>query len=76
MIFFQCKEGSFSNEMFMTVIKTTNSVEELASVIDIVDCDIARWRSKDTGGNDGRYYLFTTATLGREMAAIEGLNKQ
>ena len=41
--------------MFMTVIKTTHSVEELVSVIDIVDCDIARWRSQDTGGSDGRY---------------------
>lgn len=47
-----CKEGSFTNEMFMTVIKTTDSVEELASVVDIVDCDIARWRSQDTGGSD------------------------
>ena len=45
--------------MFMTVIKTTDSVAELVSVIDIVDCDIARWRSKDTGGSDGMYsYLF------------------
>ena len=41
--------------MFMTVIKTTDSVAELVSVIDIVDCDIARWRSKDTGGSDGMY---------------------
>ena len=51
--YFQCKEGTFINEMFMTVIKTTDSVAELVSVIDIVDCDIARWRSKDTGGSDG-----------------------
>ena len=25
-------------------------------VIDIVDFDIARWRSKDTGGSDGKCY--------------------
>ena len=40
----------------MTVIKTTDSISELAAVVDIVDCDIARWRSKDTGGSDGKCY--------------------
>ncbi|XP_052248874.1 sorting nexin-13-like [Dreissena polymorpha] len=51
-IAFMCREGSFTNEMFMSVIKTTDSIPELDSVIEILDCDIAKWRSKDTGGSD------------------------
>lgn len=41
----------------MTVIKTTDSIGELEAVIEIVDSDIAKWRSKDTGGNDGMYIV-------------------
>ncbi|XP_045168136.1 sorting nexin-13-like isoform X2 [Mercenaria mercenaria] len=51
-IAWMCKEGSLINEMFMFVIKTTDSIDELASVIEQLDCDIAKWRSKDTGGSD------------------------
>ncbi|KAL3831550.1 hypothetical protein ACJMK2_023289 [Sinanodonta woodiana] len=47
-----CKTGSFTNETFMTVIKTTSSIDELKAVTDMVDCDIAKWRSMDTGGSD------------------------
>ena len=35
---------------------TITTVGELAAVGDIVNCDIALWRSKDTGGNDGKCY--------------------
>lgn len=52
-ILLQCKDGSLINEMFMTVIKSTDSIDELVSVIEQLDCDIAKWRSKDTGGTDG-----------------------
>lgn len=38
----------------MTVIKTTDSIDELLSVIEVLDCDIAKWRSMDTGGSDGK----------------------
>lgn len=51
-IAWMCKEGSFNNDTFMTVIKTTDSIAELESVIEFLDCDIAKWRSQDTGGND------------------------
>lgn len=37
----------------MTVIKTTDSIEELEAVKEMVSRDIARWRTKDTGGSDG-----------------------
>ncbi|KAK3588903.1 hypothetical protein CHS0354_007052 [Potamilus streckersoni] len=47
-----CKTGSFTNETFMTVIKTTSSIDELKAVSDMVDCDISKWRSMDTGGSD------------------------
>ena len=40
----------------VSVTMTTDSVSELAAVVDIVDFDIARWRSKDTGGSDGKCY--------------------
>ena len=42
--------------VMVSVTMTTDSVSELMVVVDIVDCDIARWRSKDTGGSDGNYY--------------------
>lgn len=47
-----CKEPTFNNETFMTVIKTTDSIEELEAVKEMVSRDIARWRTKDTGGSD------------------------
>ena len=37
----------------MTVIKTSDNVDELKAVKEKVDLDIARQRSRDTGGNDG-----------------------
>ena len=42
--------------VMVSVTMTTDSVSELAAVVNIVDCDIARWRSKDTGGSDGKCY--------------------
>ncbi|CAI9715404.1 sorting nexin-13-like isoform X2 [Octopus vulgaris] len=47
-----CKEATFNNDTFMTVIKTTDSIEELEAVKEMVNHDIARWRSKDTGGSN------------------------
>ena len=34
----------------------TDSVRELVVVVDIVNCDIVQWCSKDTGGSDGKCY--------------------
>ncbi|XP_052813316.1 sorting nexin-13-like isoform X2 [Mya arenaria] len=51
-IAWMCKEGSFTNEMFMSVIKYNDNIEELVSIVEKIDCDIAKWRSKDTGGTN------------------------
>ena len=42
--------------VMVSVTMTTDTVRELAAVVDIVDFDIAPWRSKDTGGSDGKSY--------------------
>ncbi|XP_005089469.1 sorting nexin-13 isoform X2 [Aplysia californica] len=47
-----CYETSFTPETFLTVIRSSDHMEELLAVRDKVDSDIARWRSKDTGGSD------------------------
>jgi len=49
----QCKDTSFSNETFLTALKTSDNIEELQAVKEKVDQDIVRQRSKDTGGDDG-----------------------
>lgn len=53
----QCKDSHFCNETFLTVLKTTDSVEELESVKEMVEYDITRQRAKDTGGEDGMQSL-------------------
>ena len=50
----QCKDGSFTNENFLTVIKSSHLVEELEAVKEITEQNIAKWRSQDTGGADGK----------------------
>ncbi|XP_064647759.1 sorting nexin-13-like isoform X2 [Lineus longissimus] len=47
-----CKETTFTNETFMAIIKMSDSIEELQAVKEKVDLDIARQRSRDTGGED------------------------
>ena len=42
--------------VMVSVTMKTDSVSELAAVVDIVDFDIAPWRFKDTGGSDGKCY--------------------
>ena len=42
--------------VMVSVTMTTDSFMELAAVVYIVDCDNAQWRSKDTGGSDGKCY--------------------
>ena len=41
----------------MIILKTTDCVDELQAVKEKVDVDIARQRSKDTGGEDGEYCI-------------------
>ena len=52
---FQCKDYTLTNESFLTVLKTSDNADELAAIKEMVDMDIARQRSKDTGGDDGQY---------------------
>lgn len=47
-----CKDGSFTNESFLTVIKSSHLVGELEAVKEITEQNIAKWRSQDTGGAD------------------------
>ncbi|XP_061179851.1 sorting nexin-13-like isoform X2 [Saccostrea echinata] len=47
-----CKDGSFTNETFLNVIKTSHLMDELEAVKEITEQNIAKWRSKDTGGAD------------------------
>ncbi|KAK2144441.1 hypothetical protein LSH36_757g01003 [Paralvinella palmiformis] len=50
-----CKDTSFSNETFLTALKTSDNIEELQAVKEKVDQDIVRQRSKDTGGDDDTF---------------------
>ena len=40
------------------MIKTSDNIDELQAVKEKVDTDIARQRSKDSGGEDGRLPFF------------------
>ena len=62
----QCKDGSFTNENFLTVIKSSHLVEELEAVKEITEQNIAKWRSQDTGGADGK-------TLTRTLTVCRGI---
>lgn len=60
----------------MTVIKTTDSIDELNSVIEQLDCDIGKWRSKDTGGSNGKVFLtrlYSTTKLRNKESNYCGL---
>ena len=46
----------FTNESFLTILKTSDCIEELQATTEKVDLDIARQRSKDTGGDDGENF--------------------
>lgn len=43
----------FNSDSFLTIIRTSDSVEELQAVKEKVDVEIARQRSNDTGGDNG-----------------------
>ena len=50
----QCKDAMFHSESFLTILKTSDSVDELQAVKEKVDAEIARQRSNDAGGDDGK----------------------
>ncbi len=41
------------SETFLTVIKTSDNADEVEAVREMVDTEISRQRSRDTGGDDG-----------------------
>lgn len=49
----QCYDSSFTRESFLTVIRSSETAEELIAVREKVEENIARWRSRDTGGSEG-----------------------
>lgn len=49
-----CKDTPMSSEVFLTSLRQTDSIDEVQACKDMVDIDIARQRSKDTGGEDGK----------------------
>lgn len=47
-----CKETAFSNETFLNVLKSSDNIAELEAVKEILEQNVAKWRSQDTGGSD------------------------
>ena len=43
----------FNSDSFLTILKTSDSVDELQAVKEKIDVEIAKQRSRDTGGDDG-----------------------
>jgi hypothetical protein len=48
----------FTSDSFLTIVKTSDSVDELQAIKEKVDAEIARQRSNDTGGVDGNFKNF------------------
>ncbi|XP_041367207.1 sorting nexin-13-like isoform X2 [Gigantopelta aegis] len=51
-IAWMCENSSFTKETFLTVIKSSDCLDELDAVHDMVEQEITRWRAKDSGGTD------------------------
>ena len=52
------------------MIKTSDNIEEVQAVKEKVDTDIARQRSKDRGGDDGKYVLWNGLILFTSYSVI------
>ena len=53
----------FSSESLMTILKTTDALEELLATKEKVELDIARQRSRDSGGDDGNSVIHVMLKL-------------
>lgn len=58
LIIFQCTERTLTNETFLQVAKSSIDIDELEAVKEIVEQNIHKWRSKDSGGIDGKNSFF------------------
>ena len=47
-VFPQCKDSTFTTEAFLLTIKTAANINELEAMIEIVDHEIYKQRSRDT----------------------------
>uniref|UniRef100_A0A170YDD2 Sorting nexin-13-like protein isoform x1 n=1 Tax=Triatoma infestans TaxID=30076 RepID=A0A170YDD2_TRIIF len=45
-----CKDMAVSSEVFLTILKVNDNVEELAATKDILNKEVAVLRSRDAGG--------------------------
>lgn len=54
-VYFQCSQIPLTIENFLLVARTTNSRVELQALADRLDIEINRWRSRDTGGENGSF---------------------
>ncbi|CAH1788286.1 unnamed protein product [Owenia fusiformis] len=55
LIIWMCLDTPINNDTFVLAIKLSDSLDELQAVREKLDMDIARWRSKDTGGEDDTF---------------------
>ncbi len=51
----QCQQIPLTIENFLLVARTTDSRAELSTLAERIDIEISRWRSKDTGGENGNH---------------------
>ncbi len=54
----QCQQIPLTIENFLLVVRTTDSTTELTTLNERLDIEISRWRSKDTGGENGTWKFF------------------
>ena len=53
----QCYDSTLTSDAFLTTLKMSTNMDEVRSVLQKVEEEMARARSKDTGGVDGQSYL-------------------
>ena len=51
---FQCYDSTLTSDAFLTTLKMSTNMDEVRSVLEKVNDEMARSRSKDTGGVDGK----------------------
>ena len=58
----QCYDSTLTSDAFLTTLKMSTNMDEVRSVLQKVEEEMARARSKDTGGVDGQSYLCSYIT--------------
>ena len=60
---FQCQQIPLTIDNFLLVVRTTDSKAELETLIERLDIETNRWRSKDTGGENGERLIFAISMI-------------